>query len=80
MRTSADHDARTKSDCSAGEEATLFLAGRTAPAGTYRLVETDREVRLDQDGVLPATCDGRIAVYERRAPTWSEMQDRGEQA
>ena len=55
MRTSADH--------SAEEGATLFVAGHTAPAGTYRLVGTGREVRLDLEDVLPATCDGYAALY-----------------
>lgn len=80
MQTSADYDARLSADCSAGEDESLFLAGRMAPAGTYRLVETGREVRLDQDGVLPATLDGHIAVYELRPPTWAEAQDRMERA
>ena len=70
MRTPADH--------SAGEDAPLFVAGHMAPAGTYRLVETGREVRLDLEDVLPATCDGHIAVYERRPLTWAELQCREE--
>ena len=65
MRTSADH--------SAGEDADVFLAGHPAPAGTYRQVETGQEVRLDQEGVLPATLDGHIAAYERRPPTWADL-------
>lgn len=69
MRTPADHFA--------AENAPLFLAGHPAPAGTYRQVETGQEVRLDQEGVLPATFDGRIAAYERRPPTWAELQSRG---
>ena len=52
----------------------LFLAGHKAPAGLYRLVETDHEVRLDQEDDLPATCDGRVAVYEHHIPTWAERQ------
>ena len=50
----------------------LFLAGHKAPIGLYRLVGTDREVRLDQEDDLPATCDGRVAVYELCLPTWAE--------
>ena len=65
MRTSADH--------SAGENAPLFVAGHMAPAGTYRVVETGQEVRLDQEGVLPATLDGRVAVYERCPLTWADL-------
>ncbi len=66
MRTSADH--------SAGEDANVFLAGHLAPAGTYRLVETGQEVRLDCEDILPATLNGRIAAYERRPPTWAELR------
>lgn len=65
MQTAIDH--------SAGDEAALFLAGHTAPAGTYRLVGTDQEVRLDQEDVLPATCDGQVAAYVRRPTTWAEI-------
>lgn len=53
----------------------LFLAGYKAPIGLYRLVGTQQEVRLDQEDDLPATCNGRVAVYERRIPTWAERQD-----
>lgn len=52
----------------------LFLAGHKAPIGLYRLVGTAQEVRLDQEDDLPATLDGRVAVYERRIPTWAEWQ------
>jgi len=60
-------------DHSAAKNAPLFLAGHTAPAGTYRQVETGQEVRLDQDGPLPAAFDGHIAVYKRRPPTWADL-------
>ena len=52
----------------------LFLAGHKVPAGHYLLVGTQQEVRLDQEDDLPATCDGRVAVYERLTPTWAEKQ------
>ena len=58
----------------AADDSRLFLAGHQAPAGLYRLVGTQQEVRLDQEDDLPATCDGRVAVYERRVPTWAERQ------
>ncbi len=64
MQTAIDH--------SAGEEAALFLAGHTAPAGIYCLVGTDKEIRLDQEDVLPATCNGQVATYVRRPTTWAE--------
>jgi hypothetical protein len=86
MQTYTDLTARTPADnpdrpgCSEGEDAALFLAGRMAPAGAYRLAGTDREVMLEQDDVLPATLDGRIAVYERRPPTWGELQGQTKRA
>ena len=52
----------------------LFIAGHAAPAGIYVDVGGKREVRLDSDGPLPATCDGRVAVYQRRALTWGDLQ------
>lgn len=58
-------------------EGDLFLAGHMAPAGTYRLAGTGLEIRLDREDVLPATCDGRIAAYERCPPTWAERPHRG---
>lgn len=72
MRRSTDH--------STGEDAPLFLAGHAAPAGTYRQVETGQEVWLDQEGILPATLDGHIAVYVRRPLTWAEAQDEEDRA
>jgi hypothetical protein len=65
-------------DQDAGDETVQFHAGHTAPAGTYLLVGTEREIRLDQEAVLPASFDGHIAVYERRAPTWGEAHGRSE--
>lgn len=53
----------------------LFLAGHRAPAGLYRLVGAKQEVHLDQEDDLPATCDGRVAVYERCIPTWAERHE-----
>lgn len=58
----------------AAAEATLFLAGQTVPAGTYQMLGTRQEVLLVSEGALPGTCDGRVAVYQRRAKTWSEVR------
>jgi len=51
----------------------VLLAGQRGVAGIYRDVETGREVVLEQDGVLPAACDGRVAVYVLRPATWGEL-------
>ena len=50
-----------------------FLAGQIAPAGTYEDLETHRLVFLPHAGVLPASCNGRVAVYSQKPPTWGEM-------
>ena len=41
----------------------LLLAGRVAPAGAYRDVESGRVVFLEAEGNLPASLDGRVACY-----------------
>lgn len=71
MQTTTTHFAATHS---AGGDDTLFLAGHTAPSGRYRLMGTELKVHLHQEDVLPATCDGRVAIYERCIPTWAERQ------
>ena len=51
----------------------VSLAGQSVPAGIYRNVETGREVVMENDGILPGACDGRVAVYTRRPATWGEL-------
>ncbi len=41
----------------------LFLAGQLAPAGIYREISNNREVRLEKEDVLPASLDGHVACY-----------------
>jgi hypothetical protein len=71
-RAAMETDAVVKTDNSAES---VYMAGQTVPPGIYCLMEGDREVRLDQEGVLPATCDGHVAVYRRRPETWGERQN-----
>jgi len=52
----------------------LFVAGQKVSAGLYRLVGSQRDVRLDQDDTLPASLDGRVAVYIRRPMTWADIR------
>jgi hypothetical protein len=70
MQTTADPHATPRFP----EDDQLFLAGHKAPAGHYILVGTQQEVRLDYEDDLPATCDGRVAIYLRRPESWSERQ------
>ena len=48
----------------------LYLAGRSAPPGRYARVEPSdgRVLILESGQVLPASFDGRVAVYQRLAP------------
>lgn len=43
----------------------LWKAGKVVPAGTYVRVDDQsyRTVILDQEGPLPATFDGHVALY-----------------
>ncbi len=56
-----------------GDEA-LFLAGERVSPGNYRLVGgTGRQIILEEDDVLPATLDGRVACYMRVDNTWEQI-------
>ncbi|MGI4791632.1 MAG: hypothetical protein ACRYFS_22650 [Janthinobacterium lividum] len=55
------------------EQPAYFLAGHPDPAGIYHEIETNRELQMEEMGVLPATCDGHVAVYIRRPLTWAEI-------
>lgn len=52
----------------------LYLAGQHVAAGQYRNVETGREVCLEQQDFLPASLDGRVAVYACVEYTWERIQ------
>jgi hypothetical protein len=51
-----------------GEE--IFFAGHMVEPGCYVEVDGDRQVVLDQRGVLPASLDGRRVVYRRLERPW----------
>ena len=44
-----------------------LLAGQKVAPGIYLELNTQREVRLEQDDFLPASFDGRVACYVRIA-------------
>jgi hypothetical protein len=52
----------------------LFLAGERVPSGVYRQMGSGCEVMLDQDDVLPASLDGRVACYMRIDRRWGELE------
>jgi hypothetical protein len=65
---------RTEQD--ATEE--FYLAGERVAPGIYRQVGGHREVQIDQEDVLPASLDGRVACYLRVHDTWRQIaSDRG---
>ena len=46
-----------------------YTAGSQVPAGTYRRVDAPgRDVELPDVGRLPASFDGRVAIYVKVAP------------
>ena len=49
----------------------VYLAGHVAPSGRYRRADPPdgRIVELERPDVLPASLDGRVAVYLRVDPT-----------
>lgn len=51
-----------------GEE--LFRAGQIVEAGCYVEVDGIRQVVLEQAGILPASLDGRRALYRRYERAW----------
>ena len=48
----------------------LHLAGERVPPGVYRDVFTGRSFRLETEGYLPASLDGRVACYHRIEHGW----------
>lgn len=53
-----------------------FTAGQFVPEGTYEDLETHRLVFLPNPGVLPASCDGHVAVYMQKPLTWGEAVEK----
>ena len=56
----------------------LWKAGEVVPAGTYLRVDdrSYRAVTLDQEGPLPATFDGHVALYCASACTCRDRANR----
>jgi len=51
-----------------------YLAGQRVPSGLYREIGTGREVNMEEEGVLPASLNGRVATYTCVRYTWHEHQ------
>lgn len=52
-----------------------YLVGERAPAGVYRDVETNRQLRLEREAELPLSLDGRAVIYVRVDKREAEMQE-----
>jgi hypothetical protein len=52
-----------------GCQAPVWKAGEVAPAGVYVRIDDDsyRQLTLKQDGPLPASFDGHVALYRAAA-------------
>lgn len=55
----------------------FFIAGQKVAPGRYRLVGSQRDVCLDREDTLPASLDGKVAVYVRRPATWADLKGGG---
>lgn len=57
-------------------EPQIYTAGQMAPPGRYvrRDVYPPVEVILDQPGILPASLDGHVAIYERAGSVTGAME------
>jgi hypothetical protein len=50
----------------------VYLAGEWVSSGTYKQVGSNREIWVEDEDVLPASIDGRVACY-RRVQTWARV-------
>ncbi len=57
----------------------FYIAGQKVAPGHYRLVGSERDVCLDCEDTLPASLDGKVAVYVRQPVTWAEIHRLGKQ-
>ncbi len=65
-------------------EIAVWKAGEVVPAGSYVRIDirSSRLMTLEQEGPLPASFDGQIALYRAVAPPqqgtsrWTKQQDR----
>ncbi len=50
----------------------LFSPGILVPPGIYRLIGSNREIRLDHEDYLPASLNGQVACYIQVKHSWGE--------
>jgi hypothetical protein len=51
----------------------IFVAGEKVPKGSYLNVESGQVVDLNEGDLLPASLDGRVAVYVATPHTLGEL-------
>ena len=47
------------------------------PRGTYKQLGSNRRLVMEQNDILPATMDGRVACYVRMDHTWEPIHVSG---
>ena len=52
----------------------LYIAGQKVKPGRYRLVGSSRAIEISIEDTLPASLDGRVAVYVSETPTWADLK------
>ena len=52
----------------------VYTAGQTVPPGRYRRVGASCEVVMEREDLLPASCDGTVALYVRQPLTWADIR------
>ena len=65
-----------------GSQVSVWNAGEVVPVGTYVRIDDQsyRIVTLDQDGPLPASFDGHVALYRAAANLYMPEQQVNESA
>lgn len=53
----------------------LYLAGERVTPGLYQDIASGHEIQFDTEDVLPASLNGRVAVYACVRHTWKQIED-----
>ncbi len=54
----------------------VFHPGMIVPPGVYRLMGTQREIKLEKEDYLPASLNGEVACYVRVNHLWGKETPR----
>ena len=53
----------------------VYTAGQVVPPGRYRDPDRGRQIILEIEGSLPASLDGRVAVYVSIEHVWRQQSN-----